>query len=201
MSIIEITSLVLLFLFGVAFIGKLIILAKKNNIKANVFGKGSKPKEVLNLEKALKAVTFIGLGIWVISVVFPEFTNRWFIGLPKDIGSAIFGLAITFIGVLFFIMAMAFMKTSWRAGIDKSTKTSLVTSGIYRFSRNPAFVGLDFIFIGTAITHANLLMIIASTAILFGYHLQILQEEKHLAEAFGGEYIQYAKKTPRYLLF
>jgi protein-S-isoprenylcysteine O-methyltransferase Ste14 len=201
MGLIESVSFVLLCIFGISYIGKLIILSKENNIKANVFGKGVKNKEILIIEKFLKAMTFVGVGIWTISALFPSFTEKWFIGLYKSFRISILGLAITIIGVLFFILAMVFMKTSWRVGIDKSTKTSLVTSGLYRFSRNPAFVGMDLMFLGTAITHANLMTVIVALLVVVGIHLQILQEEKHMKEVFKNEYNEYVNKTPRYLIF
>lgn len=201
MGLIESVSFVLLCIFGISYIGKLIILSKKNNIKANVFGKGIKSKEILIIEKFLKAMTFAGIGIWTISTLFPSFTEKWFVGLGKSFTVSILGVGITLIGVSLFILAMVFMKTSWRAGIDKSTKTSLVTSGLYRFSRNPAFVGMDLMFIGTAITHLNLITVIVAILVVAGIHLQILQEEKHMKEVFKNEYNEYVNKTPRYLLF
>lgn len=201
MGLIESGSFVLLCIFGISYIGKLIILSKKNNIKANVFGKGIKSKEILIIEKFLKAMTFAGIGIWTFSALFPSFTEKWFVGLGKSFTVSILGVAITLIGVSLFILAMVFMKTSWRAGIDKSTKTSLVTSGLYRFSRNPAFVGMDLMFIGTAITHLNLMTVIVAILVVAGIHLQILQEEKHMKEVFKKEYNEYVNKTPRYLLF
>jgi protein-S-isoprenylcysteine O-methyltransferase Ste14 len=201
MGLIESVSFVLLCIFGISYIGKLIILSKENNIKANIFGKGVKNKEILIIEKFLRAMTFAGVGIWTISALFPSFTEKWFVGLYKSFRVSILGLAITLIGVLFFILAMVFMKTSWRVGIDKSTKTSLVTSGLYRFSRNPAFVGMDLMFLGTAITHVNLMTVIVALLVVVGIHLQILQEEKHMKEVFKNEYNEYVNKTPRYLLF
>jgi len=201
MGLIEIVSFTLLCIFGISYMGKLIILSKKNNIKANVFGKGTKSKESLIIERFLKAMTFAGIGIWTISALFPSFTEKWFVGLGKGFTVSIIGVVITLIGVSLFILAMVFMKTSWRAGIDKSTKTSLITSGLYRFSRNPAFVGMDLMFIGAAITYANLIIVIVGLLVVVGIHLQILQEENHMEEVFKKEYNEYVNKTPRYLLF
>jgi protein-S-isoprenylcysteine O-methyltransferase Ste14 len=201
MGFVEISSFTLLCIFGIAYISKLIILARKNNIKANVFGKGIKPKDTLMIEKLLKAMTFIGVSIWIVNALFPKFADKWFIMLYESFGISILGLIITFIGVSFFILAMIFMKTSWRAGIDKATNTILITSGLYKYSRNPAFVGMGFMFIGTAIAYANLITVVLAIVVVVGLHAQILQEEKHMKETFEKEYIEYAKKTPRYLFF
>lgn len=199
MRLIDIGSFSLLCIFGISYISKLTILAKKSNIKADVFGKGIKLRQTLVIEKCLKVITFSGLGIWAVDALLPAFAEKWFIELYESFEISFFGLLITLIGVSFFILAMVFMKTSWRAGIDKSTKTELVTSGLYRYSRNPAFVGMDLMFIGTAITHVNLLTIVLAMLVIISLHLQILQEEKHMKEVFQKKYNEYVNNTPRYL--
>lgn len=45
------------------------------------------------------------------------------------------------IAVLFFALATNTMKNSWRVGIPEE-KTALVTKGVYKWSRNPAFASL-----------------------------------------------------------
>lgn len=201
MRLIDIGSFALLCIFGISYITKLIILYKKNNIKANVFGKGIKLKQTLVIEKCLKAITFTVLGVWTVDSLFSAFADKWFIRLYESIIISHFGLIITSIGVSFFILAMVFMKTSWRVGIDKSTETILVTSGLYKYSRNPAFVGMDLMFIGIAITHANVITMLLTILVIIILHLQILQEEMHMEEMFQKKYNEYAVKTPRYLLF
>ena len=59
----------------------------------------------------------------------------------------IIGAILGFIGDLVFLLAITCMKDSWRAGIPKSDKTKLVTNGIYKISRNPAFLGFDLVYI------------------------------------------------------
>lgn len=201
MGLIEISSFALLLMFGVSYIGKLIILLKKSNIKANVFGKGTKGRVVLNIERSLKVITFGAMIVWGTSSLFATFSEKYFLKLYENIAISILGLVITSIGVLFFILAMVFMKTSWRVGIDKSTKTNLITSGFYRFSRNPAFVGMNLMFLGTAITYGSVVAMIAAVLVIVTLHFQILQEEKHMKETFKKEYDEYAKRTARYLFF
>jgi len=60
---------------------------------------------------------------------------------------------------------------------------------------------MDLMFIGAAITYANLIIVIVGLLVVVGIHLQILQEENHMEEVFKKEYNEYANKTPRYLLF
>lgn len=109
------------------------------------------------------------------------------------------GILITVIGVSIFVIAMISMKTSWRVGIDKNTKTKLLSYGIYNYSRNPAFVGFNLMFIGLFLIYPNILTSIVLILNIMAIHRLILQEEKHLKNLFGTEYIAYKEKTPRYL--
>ena len=43
------------------------------------------------------------------------------------------------------------MGINWRAGVNEQQRTELVTTGIYRFSRNPAFVAFDLLYLGFAL--------------------------------------------------
>lgn len=82
-----------------------------------------------------------------------------------------------------------------------SQPESIVTKGIYRYSRNPGFVGFDFLYIGIAVALPNMLIVGAAVFAVALLHLQVLEEEKYLPNVFGNEYEQYKKQTPRYLLF
>ena len=90
------------------------------------------------------------------------------------------------------------MKDSWRAGINTAGDTKLVTKGIYAFSRNPAFLAFDFLYIGILLMYFNPLLLGATVFAMVMLHLQILQEEKYLPQLFGEEYLEYKKNTGRY---
>lgn len=103
-------------------------------------------------------------------------------------------------GVFIFIIAVLQMKDSWRAGVPKEGETKLVTEGIYRFSRNPAFLGFDLIYIGILLMFLNLPLYVVSMLAVIMLHLQIVNvEEDFLIETFGDEYLAYRKKVCRYL--
>lgn len=91
------------------------------------------------------------------------------------------------------------MKDSWRAGIPDKDKTELVTTCIYRFSRNPAFLGFDLMYVGILLLYGNLLTLGFSVFAIVMLHLQILQEERYLVNAFGAPYQEYCRHVFRYL--
>ena len=103
------------------------------------------------------------------------------------------------LGDVIFLISVLCMKDSWRAGIPEKDKTELVTGGIYSFSRNPAFLGFDFMYIGVALMYLHILTAAFSIFAIVMLHLQILQEEKYMESTFGESYLQYKKKVFRYL--
>ena len=114
-------------------------------------------------------------------------------------GARFTGFCIGMIGDLIFLISVLCMKDSWRAGIPEKDKTALVTDGIYRYSRNPAFLGFDLQYIGVLLMFCNLLTGMFTTFAIVMLHLQILQEERHLSAAFGAEYQAYRRQVLRYL--
>lgn len=109
------------------------------------------------------------------------------------------GFGTGMLGDLIFLLSVLSMKDSWRAGIPDQDRTELVTSGIYRFSRNPAFLGFDLMYIGVMLMYCNLLTVPLTVFAIVMLHLQILQEERYLEETFGAAYREYKRHTFRYL--
>ena len=108
------------------------------------------------------------------------------------------GFCVGILGDAIFLLSVLCMKDSWRAGIPDKDKTALVTTGIYRYSRNPAFLGFDFMYVGVLLMYGNLLTLGFSIFAMIMLHLQILQEEQYLVNAFGAPYQEYCRHVFRY---
>ena len=197
----NILSAFLLFIFGVSYIYKLYVLKVNKKINANVLGRGDKDVKLKNTEIYLRTTTFIWLMVWIFCIITNRDISVSKLGYLSEINTEKIGLITTAIGVVFFELAIYFMKSSWRVGVDKNTKTDLITDGIYKYSRNPAFVGFDLMFVGLFLTYTNIFTFIVMCANLIAIHLQILQEEKYLKDSFGVKYASYINDTPRYLIF
>ncbi len=52
--------------------------------------------------------------------------------------------------------------------------------GIYNYSRNPAFLGFDLVYIGILLMFFNPVLLVISVFAMVMLHLQILREEKFL---------------------
>lgn len=183
---------IIFFIFYGAYFTKM-MLQRRKGIKTDQLGKGGKVYGNRTFESVLKFTTYLLAMLQLISVYVSDSKS-------SPISQLYIGLIIAGIGTFIFIIAMYQMKDSWRAGIDPSAKTDLVTDGLYSFSRNPAFVGFDCLYIGFGIAYSNILLILFSVFTIVLFHYQILQEEKYLAEIFGDDYIRYMKEAPRYLL-
>ena len=109
---------------------------------------------------------------------------------------------ILIIGVLILINPiLKFIKSKTTIDPIKFKKVNkLITSGIYKYSRNPMYLGLLMIVISTSIFYLNIFSI--TTPILFVCWInrfQIEREEIFLTEKFGKEYILYKTKTRRWI--
>ena len=114
----------------------------------------------------------------------------------------IISFIIFLIGVLILINPIfKFIKSKTTIDPIKFKKVNkLITSGIYKYSRNPMYLGLLMIVISTSIFYLNIFSII--TPILFYFWInrfQIKREEIFLTEKFGKEYLLYMTKTRRWI--
>lgn len=155
--------------------------------------KGSKPRKLVIVESLLKMATYCIIPVELISILCD--LRMW-----KSPAARI-GIIIAAFGVTVFVIAMTTMRDSWRAGIPEKDKTTLVTNGIYRLSRNPAFLGFDLMYLGILISFFNYLHLLSVLFAMLMLHLQILQEEAFLTAAFGEPYTDYKKRTGRYFIF
>lgn len=184
----RIISLIIMAIYYSFYIAKLLILNKKS-IKTNQAGIGNKSKKVIIVERIMSIATVSTIVIEVYSILFTT---------PNILdGLRIIGIVFGILAIIFFALATITMKDSWRVGIPEE-KTSLISTGIYKWSRNPAFVGFDLLYISICLMYFNLPLLLISIFAGTMLHLQILQEEKHMQNMFGKEYEEYKKHTLRY---
>ncbi len=185
----KLMAIFILAVFYAIYFGKMII-QKKKGITTHQIGT-RKEKKLHTVETLMSVATFSVVIIQLLSIFFD-----WNI-MPS--GARFTGFCIAGIGDIFFLISVIYMKDSWRAGIPEKDKTKLVTDGIYKFSRNPAFVGFDFMYTGVLLMFFNIGTLLFSLFSIVMLHLQILQEEKYMAKTFGEEYLEYKKKVFRYI--
>lgn len=83
--------------------------------------------------------------------------------------------------------------------LDPGKASHLVTDGIFRFSRNPMYLGQTFILTGWAIWLGSAgEWLVLPLFIYLVTVLQILPEERALAKIFGPAYLDYKKSVGRW---
>lgn len=164
---------------------------KKQGIQTDQIGKG-KVGFVKFVEVTMKIAAVLVFTAELVSI---------FIGTSHSPAAVrVIGAVMSVIGTIIFIAAVLTMRDSWRAGVSKNDKTELVTNGIYQISRNPAFLGFDFLYIGTLLMFFNWFLFLLTVFAVIMYHLQIINvEEDFLLATFENEYLQYKKKVCRYI--
>lgn len=182
-------ALVVLALFYGIYFAKMLV-QKRHGIRTHQIGR-RKERSIHTVEMLMSAAT---LGIVIVQLLSIVCGWSW---LPAN--ARFTGFCIGMLGDLIFLASVLCMKDSWRAGIPDQDKTALVTTGLYRFSRNPAFLGFDFMYMGVLLMYCNPLTAAFTLFAMVMLHLQILQEERYLTGTFGAAYQEYMTQVYRYL--
>ena len=107
------------------------------------------------------------------------------------------GAALMLCGIGFFAIAQLHLGASWRIGIDAEAKPGLVTDGLYRYSRNPIYVGLLATIAGYACLLPTVLSAILLVCTYIGMRAQIAGEEAYLLATYGDAFRDYARRVDR----
>lgn len=84
--------------------------------------------------------------------------------------------------------------------VDLEGASTLVTSGIYRLSRNPMYLGLTSLLLAWSLWLAAPATLLGPVAfILFTSRFQIIPEERVMQAKFGQAYTDYRKRVRRWL--
>lgn len=98
--------------------------------------------------------------------------------------------------VIIYLIGIIFLSLSV---MTFSKNDELTTKGIYKFSRNPMYIGYLLIFIGVSISINSFGYLIVVILYQICVHFLILSEERYCKKIFGKSYLDYCAKTKRYL--
>lgn len=148
----------------------------------------------LKLPPAFLVLIFM-LAMWGLDHLLPQLKLSW--ELHEWVSRLIFLVAITCIvsGVVSFKRARTTVNPT-----QPEKATSVVTTGIYRLTRNPMYLGFLIMILAMAVKLANpITWVMMPLFIIYMNQFQIKPEERALSELFGDEYIQYRKKVRRWI--
>ena len=137
----------------------------------------------------------VALAMWGLSLA----TSRF------EISPAFRYAAVILIALVGFGVAISGVRAIRRARtttspIKPEAATSLVTSGIYRFTRNPMYLGLCLVLLAWAVFLSSAWAVLGPVAfVLYMNRFQIAPEERVLSTIFGQAFADYQSKVRRWL--
>lgn len=186
----QICAIIIMGVFYAVYIGKMLI-QHEQGIQTDQIAKDTRNKKRYRIELVMKIATYSIVVVELLSIITGHSLLRY---SGKNIG-----MIIGILGDFVFLAAVVTMSDSWRAGIAADDHRKLVNKGIFRISRNPAFVGFDLVYVGILLMFFNWFLMVITLFAMLMLHLQILQEEKYLEEEFGEDYKKYRSKVCRYV--
>jgi len=136
-----------------------------------------------------------GLVMWMLAGLVPALGVPWGGSLAAGAVIALLGLASGLAGPI--PVGRARTPADPRRPARAST---LVTAGIYGYSRNPMYLGVLLILIGWAVYLGNVLSgLCALGFVAYISRFQILPEERLLQEKFGEDFLAYKSAVRRWL--
>jgi protein-S-isoprenylcysteine O-methyltransferase Ste14 len=122
--------------------------------------------------------------------------NRLFDPLPA------LGTIVAFAGASLILSAIATMGASWEIPVSAerdSPAAGLITSGPFRFSRNPIYLGFGITIVGWMLLIPAILSLVIVIGAILNLRYQALEEEEHLIRTYGADYEAWAREVGRFV--
>jgi protein-S-isoprenylcysteine O-methyltransferase Ste14 len=150
----------------------------------------------LELKIPPPAVTVLVAGMmWGISLITPSLDAPGLIRVAVAVALGLAGFGIGIAGVIAFRRARTTVNP-----LKPETTSALVTSGIFRLTLNPMYVGLVFMLAAWAVYLSNVWTL--AGPVIFALYInrfQIAPEERAMAALFGATYADYQSAVRRWL--
>ena len=128
------------------------------------------------------------------------------LGLLMDIDplrfgpASILGIALGVGGVVLIALALGLFRSSETRPEPWQPASSLVKRGIYRFTRNPMYLGMAMLSLGIAMAFTSILgAVLAAVSLIIVDRVVVTREEAYLKRRFGQDYIAYMASVRRWL--
>lgn len=131
-------------------------------------------------------------------LILPD-PNIFVFALPDAVVWA--GIVLQVLGTIWLMLAQAQMGTSWRIGVpeDKQDSQQVVTTGLYRYSRNPIYVGVIVFVLGLTLALPSFITGVSLLINVVFIRNLVQREEVFMAKSFGPDYQAYCLRVRRWL--
>lgn len=147
--------------------------------------------------RAAFGTAFFGPLIWIVWPALHKVDPLWM--EASAVLPGVLGIFIAGLGAMLAFAAQMSMGTSWRVGVVPGATGDLVSGGLYRFSRNPTFVGQFLLLAGLGLAIPSVPTLLAALLFLWSAVTQVRSEETVLRSTLGEAYDRYAAQVPRWI--
>jgi len=152
-----------------------------------------------NVRDALFMVVVLTIVAQAVTVaVAPDALARHY-AVPPGTVARVTGAALVFGAVGLLVAAQLDLGASWRIGIEEGARPGLVTTGFYRFCRNPIFLFMLLALAGLTLLVPTWLSLVLLAGTVVGIREQVVEEEAYLLRTYGDAYRAYARRVGRFL--
>jgi len=150
----------------------------------------------------LRTVVFAALAPGTLLILVP------FVLVSHDIGPRFDLWAVQLLGFVPLAIGLATILWCFVDFVRRGTGTpapydpprQLVVGGLYRYVRNPQYIGLALVVVGEALLTGEMVLFGYAVMLAVGYHLVVkYYEEPILSRRFGEAYARYFDAVPRWL--
>jgi len=183
-------------------------MAKNGFLKRHGIVRNAIRKDMLQF--ALPAMTVFVMGLFFCGRYGNGLSGFWGIiwGLVKQPQNlfmfpvqSIIGLALFIIGLTIMIVGQATLWRNYSGTVVIRENHQLITHGIYRFTRNPIYLGFIMVITGLPVYAASLYGFLAMLVLIPIILNRIRLEEKLLTEEFQNSYQKYKETTKKLIPF
>jgi protein-S-isoprenylcysteine O-methyltransferase Ste14 len=134
--------------------------------------------------------------VWVAMAVQSWGVDLSVVGVPSLAKGVSLGLWI--VGFTLLFSGRSVLGDSFRIGSPREN-TALKQTGLYRFSRNPMYVGVYATLCAAVVRTFNPIVLLAAAYVIAVHHRIVLAEEEHLRRTLGEVYRAYCSRVRRYV--
>ena len=137
----------------------------------------------------------IALAMWLTSRIVGPIDVPHLLRIGAALAFLSVGLGFDVAGLVSFMRARTTVNP-----LRPAATSALVVSGVYRFTRNPMYLGLLLVLVAWATFLANgVAYLLAPLFVLYIGRFQIVPEERMLADKFGADFAAYRARVHRWL--
>lgn len=141
----------------------------------------------------------IYLGALILGIIIGRSLKLPGFGIGADMRD-LFGWLLVAVGLTVNIAGFGLFRRLGTAVIPYKPASRLVRSGIYRWTRNPMYLGMALLYMGIALLFDSILGLVLLLPVLTIIQTQVIaREEAYLERAFGDEYRTYKARVRRWI--